>query len=175
MFLCRTSILTAVVQGGLVIVPPLPDSAFGPASIDLTLDRLFRTIDVSRTTAIKLGKPIHYTDPVEADEFTIPPWGFVLAQTAETITLGRNMIGFLAGRSSSGRTGLIVENAPNVQPGFSGRLVLELINAAPVPHLLQAGSSVCQISFAWLDGLSGGYAGRYQDQREVEGSLPSST
>jgi dCTP deaminase len=42
----------------------------------------------------------------------------------------------VAGRSSWGRLGLLIEAAPNISPGFRGCITLELINAGLAPLVL---------------------------------------
>jgi dCTP deaminase len=53
--------------------------------------------------------------------------------------------GYVTGKSSLGRRGLIIETAAGIQPGFSGCLALELSNVGEVPIALVPGMQICQI------------------------------
>jgi dCTP deaminase len=116
--------------------------------------------------------PIEYETTV-SDSFWIPAHGFVLVRTREVIGISDRLTAFVEGRSSVGRLGLFTENAGWVDPGFVGSVTLELFNALPHPLLVHAGTRVCQLVFARVDGSTeGGYhAGKYQQQVQTTGSL----
>ena len=79
------------------------------------------------------------------DSFLLHPRSFVLGITLEWIRLPSDLSGYITGKSSLGRRGLIIETAAGIQPGFSGCLALELSNVGEVPVSLTPGMAICQI------------------------------
>jgi dCTP deaminase len=146
---------------GMLSVVPKPDLAAirndGAASIDLRLGRWFRTLRPSRTPlldiAIGLTPDVSQQDAHLTKEhfvrfgepFVLHPHNFVLGITLEWIRMPRDLGGYIVGKSSLARRGLIIETAAGVQPGFSGCLALELSNVGEVPLALVPGMRVCQI------------------------------
>ena len=87
------------------------------------------------------------------------------------MTLPNNVAAFIEGRSSIGRMGLFIQNAGWVDPGFSGTITLELLNANKHPIVLRAGRRICQAVFAFLDSETKyPYDGKYQGQSDTTGS-----
>lgn len=141
-------------QMGLCIVPR-PDieelRRRGGASIDLRLGRWFLTLRQSSAPVIELDDeqrtPIgqkHYFVPFK-EKFYLHPGRFVLGITLEWIRLPERISGYVTGRSSWGRRGLIIETAAGIHPGFSGCLALELANVGELPIALKPGMRICQI------------------------------
>jgi len=162
---------------GRLRIAPLSDDMLQPSSVDLRLDRLFRVFDAGARETIDVREPCDdCTRLVTVDEglpFVVRPGQLVLANTLETITLPDDLVARLDGRSSLGRLGLLVHaTAGYVDPGFSGKLTLELSNASPLPIALYPGMKVCQISFLRLTTPvdrpygSPGLGSKYQGQRE---------
>ncbi len=145
---------------GLTVVP-LPDISkieeTGAASIDLRLGRWFITFRPTRMSRLEV------TDQGEAptneagltklhfvpfgDAFTLHPRGFVLGITLEWLRLPAGLGGFVGGKSSWGRRGLIIETAAGIHPGFSGCLTLEMTNLGEVPIAILPGMPICQVVF----------------------------
>ena len=150
-----------------------------PASFDLRLGSCFgipkhnsyslsergEVVDVVRLT--ERGVTSHLVN----DRFIIAPKEFVLATTREYIKLPDDLTAFVEGRSSIGRTGLVVQNAGWVDPGFEGEITLELFNASSNPIELISGMRVAQLVFAQLDQKAEHpYQGKYQKQVGAVGS-----
>lgn len=123
----------------------------------------------------------HLTELITIDEvnpFILHPDEFVLAVTLERVEVPADLVGRLDGKSSLGRLGLIVHSTAGfVDPGFKGRLTLELRNIANLPITLYFGMPVSQISFNGLTtpadepyGNSKSGGSKYQGQ---EGPEPS--
>ena len=55
------------------------------------------------------------------------------------------MAGYVIGKSSLGRRGLIIATATGFHPGFSGTLTLELSNVGKVPISIKPGMKICQL------------------------------
>jgi deoxycytidine triphosphate deaminase len=56
----------------------------------------------------------------------------LLAYTLESIRLPPNVCGFLEGKSRHARASLNVHNAPLIQPGSEGKIMLEITSAMSV-------------------------------------------
>ena len=82
------------------------------------------------------------------DEYVIRPFGFVLAETVETIKLESFITAQLAGKSSIARLGITVhQTAGFIDAGFEGSLTLEIFNCNPRPVKLYAGMDLAQLIF----------------------------
>ena len=57
---------------------------------------------------------------VQKDEFVLEQNHFVLASTAESIRVPHDMVAYVEGCSSIGRSGLQVQNAGFIDAGFHG-------------------------------------------------------
>ena len=137
---------------GRIRVEPLAEGAIQPSSIDLRLGdkvRVFRNnhiphIDVRIDTS-------NLTEVVQLEEgvpFYLRPSEFALGVTLENIAVPDDLVARLDGKSSLGRLGLLIHaTAGLVDPGWEGRLTLELMNLAPFPITLWPGMKIGQISF----------------------------
>ena len=162
---------------GRLRIEPLKDDALQPSSVDLRLDRLFRVFKKTERPYIDVREPCDDCTElitVEGDKpFVVRPGEFVLANTLETITLPNDLVARLDGRSSLGRLGLLVHaTAGYVDPGWTGKLTLELSNVSPMPIAVYCGMKICQISFLRLSTPvdrpygSPGLGSKYQGQQE---------
>jgi dCTP deaminase len=150
------SIREEIGQGRLVI-DPLEDGCIQPSSVDLRLAPVFRVfrVGILPRPYLDVGQPMEgFTELVEVAEdepFIIQPREFVLAATLETITLPDDIVARVDGKSSLGRLGLLIHaTAGFVDPGWTGRLTLELSNVAKIPIAVRPGMRICQISFLRL-------------------------
>lgn len=127
----------------------------GSASVDLRLGTWFVTLRQSRTPVLDVALD-PATVPGEArltrryyvpfgEAFYLHPHHFVLGATLEWIKLPKNVAGYVVGKSSWGRRGLIIATAMGVHPGFGGCLTLELSNLGEVPIAIRPGMSICQL------------------------------
>jgi len=88
----------------------------------------------------------------EGKPFGLGPGRFVLGTTQERVGLPGWLLARIEGKSSLGRLGLMVHvTAGFIDPGFEGRVTLELANLSPLPILLWPGMKICQLSVAQLD------------------------
>ena len=79
------------------------------------------------------------------ERFVLHPGNFILGVTLEWIRLSQDIAGYVIGKSSWGRRGLIIATAVGVHPNFTGCLTLELTNVAEVPIAIKPGMSICQL------------------------------
>jgi dCTP deaminase len=136
-------------------IEPFDKVDLQPSSVDLHVDRLFRTFHNARYPFIDVKKPMEdLTELIEVDEqeaFILHPGEFVLGSTAEYVRLPNDLVARLEGKSSLGRLGLLIHStAGYVDPGFEGHLTLELSNVANLPITIYPFMKIGQISFFQL-------------------------
>lgn len=144
MILSRPDILSELEKGTLRFEPAVPEGHVAQVSIDLLLGRNFTTFKKPAYL------PAIYVDPSlwdsadlweqhEEDVFQLKPRGFVLAQTLEKVYMPAHLAGFVEGRSSWARLGITIHiTAPKIDPGFQGRITLEMCNFGEVAVDLRA-------------------------------------
>lgn len=141
-----------------------------PASVDFRLGNTFSTPKDLPSGILTLDKEIEY-QTTKADTYLLLPGQFVLATTEEWIELPDNLTAFVEGRSSLGRLGLFIQNAGWVDPGFKGRITLELFNANRFAIELKACRRIGQLVFAKMrENALNPYCGKYQEQYNATGS-----
>lgn len=151
-------------------VEPLTEESIQPASIDCRLGDHYLVVEDNNMEILTLDSEINYRE-FEGAAITIPPHSFLLATTMEYIKVPNNLTAFVEGRSSIGRLGLFIQNAGWVDPGFEGRITLELYNANSLPIKLEKGRRVCQLVFCKMDqAAKTPYCGKYQGQQKSVGS-----
>ncbi len=150
-------------SGKIQIAPrPAPDKIKG-VTVDLRLDRRFRVFNDHNAPFIDLGGPreqlqrqldaiMSHEIVIEGDDaFFLHPGELALASTLETITLPDDLVGWLDGRSSLARLGLMVHvTAHRIDPGWDGQIVLEIFNSGKLPLALRPGMDICAINFETL-------------------------
>jgi dCTP deaminase len=151
---------------GLSIVPE-PDNAeieaSGEASVTLRLGRWFISLRQSSQTffdvdvdkaehKLEAKASKHYFVPF-GSEFVLHPGRFVLSSTLEWMKFPPTLGGYVGGKSTWARRGLIIETAAGIHPGFNGCLTLELTNVGEVPIKIRPGMKICQI---FLHAIAGG-------------------
>jgi dCTP deaminase len=166
---------------GRIKIEPNEATDLQPSSVDLHLDRAFRVFRNNRYPFIdvRAAQP-DLTDllSVADDEaFVLHPGEFVLGQTLEWVELPDDLVARLEGKSSLGRLGLLIHStAGYVDPGWKGKLTLELSNVAKLPIALYFGMKIGQISFLEMSSPvdrpygSQGLGSKYQGQAEPTAS-----
>lgn len=155
LMLTDTDIAARVRSGDIGLDPFNPD-LLQPASYDLTLANGFLVARRGVGSVDLSDIPENLTEPVHLDDgqpFVLHPGEFALASTAETVSLPCDLIARVDGKSSLGRTGLLVHlTAGFIDPGFVGAVTLELFNAAPWQMILRPGMRIAQIGFTMASG-----------------------
>jgi dCTP deaminase len=146
----------------VLVVPSPEDHQFQPVSLDLLLGTDFTYPD-ERNKRENTHLPV-----------TLYPGRFVLGTTRERVRLPAHIAGFVCGKSTWARRGLVVESAGLVDPGFNGTLTLELTNVSETHVTIFPGEAICQIYFMPTDLAvsrpygSAGLNSHYQDQQKAE-------
>jgi dCTP deaminase len=152
-------------ETGLAITPLVDPGQIGDASVDLRLGPDF--VVMRRATAVAAFDPARvdeiaqrvreYQDYLRrppGSAFYLHPGEFAIARTLEYLTLPGSISAQVAGRSSWGRLGLVIQTAPLIQPSFRGTITLELANVGTVPIVLYVGLRIAQVMFFDIvDGL----------------------
>jgi dCTP deaminase len=169
------------IDKGRVVLEPYDVNMIQPSSVDVRLDRLFRTFENHKYAHIDPAEnqpELTREVAVEGDDpFILHPGEFVLGSTYEVISLPDDIAGRLEGKSSLGRLGLLTHSTAGfIDPGFSGHVTLELSNVATLPIKLWPGMKIGQLCLFRLESPaehpygSAVYGSRYQGQR---GPTPS--
>lgn len=158
MKLSNTHILEYIKRKKIIIEPEVSEECVGSFSIDLKLSEYFRTLKPTGNMAcIDPNKPntkvMDLTHCHKGEEFYLHPGDLVLGSTVEKIAIPNDMIGWLDGRSSLARLGLMVHvTAHAIDPGWSGVIALEFVNVGHLPIILRPDMRICAISFEPLSG-----------------------
>jgi dCTP deaminase len=141
---------------GELEVDPIDDRdlQIQPASIDLRLGREFVVYKLPHVACIDTREDAAeqgYTETVEIDEdepFILHPGEFVLGSTYEWVNIPDDLVARVEGRSSIGRLAVVVHaTAGFIDPGFEGRITLELSNLGRVAVQLYPGMRISQLVF----------------------------
>jgi dCTP deaminase len=165
MRLCDRDIEAYLDAGKIQITPrPTPDMISG-VSVDIRLGHKFRTFRAYAAAFIDLSGPReevdHALNSVMSDEivltddeaFFLHPGELALAITLESVTLPADIVGWLDGRSSLARLGLMVHvTAHRIDPGWSGNIVLEFYNSGRLPLALRPNMKIGALNFETMTG-----------------------
>ena len=165
MRLCDSDIIAALDAGRIAIDPRPDDRSISGVSVDLRLGHRFRVFSTHTIPFIDLsGSRDEVNQAVEKvmgdeiyigpeDTFVLHPGELALGTTLESITLPDDLVGWLDGRSSLARLGLMVHvTAHRIDPGWSGNIVLEFFNSGKLPLALGPGMAIGAMSFETLTG-----------------------
>lgn len=145
-------------SGAIKILPRIADENIGSMSVDLRLDTTFGVFQHTDHPFIDLGaQGVDYSmsdrlmKEIEIPEdgvFYLHPGELALGITVERVSIGDDIVGWLDGRSSLARLGLLVHvTAHTIDPGWDGKITLEFANIGRLPLALRPGMRICAISF----------------------------
>ena len=160
MRLCDKDIEESISKGEIKILPTPDSSMISGVSVDIRLGNEFRVFQDHTAPYIDLSGPKDEMqkamNSVMSDEIFIPdgeafflhPGELALAVTYESVTLPDNIVGWLDGRSSLARLGLMVHvTAHRIDPGWSGQIVLEFYNSGKLPLALRPKMKIAALNF----------------------------
>jgi dCTP deaminase len=165
MRLCDKDI-EASLAAGQIIITPTPDSTMiSGVSVDIRLGNEFRVFRDHTAPFIDLSGPKAEVQKAmnsvmseeiviaDGDAFFLHPGELALAVTYESVTLPDNIVGWLDGRSSLARLGLMVHvTAHRIDPGWSGQIVLEFYNSGKLPLALRPKMKIAALNFETMSG-----------------------
>lgn len=146
-------------SSGKIKITPKPDLAtqLGSCSVDLRLGTAFRVFEHSKYPYIDPYDKRFSADVTreievsEKEPFILQPGDFVLAITIESFELPADLLARLEGRSSLGRLGIVVHSTASIfEPGWKGKIVMELGNMGRMPVALYPGMRICALTFEEL-------------------------
>jgi len=183
MILSDTDILRRLEEGALRISPIADlDLQVQPASVDLRLGTEFLEFQRTNIPCIhpnsqqEVGEYVTETVIDEGQEFILHPGDFVLGTTIERVAIPEDLIAHVEGRSSLGRLAIVVHATAGLcDPGFRGKITLELSNLGTAPVALTPGMRVSQLTFTELSSPADRPYGpergsKYQDQSGPQAS-----
>lgn len=160
MRLCDKDIVKHLQQGDIKIVPTPEENMISGVTVDIRLGNKFRVFEDHQAPFIDLSGPkaevtaqleAVMSDEIELEDgkaFFLHPGELALAMTYESVTLPGNIVGWLDGRSSLARLGLMVHvTAHRIDPGWSGNIVLEFFNSGKLPLALRPKMKIGALSF----------------------------
>ena len=158
MILSDADIRRRLEDGGLAVEPlEDPELQIQPASVDLRLGREFLEFQHTNIPCIhpeSEGEIAEYVDETvvdEGEEFILHPGDFVLGTTIERVEIPPDLIAHVEGRSSLGRLAIVVHATAGLcDPGFVGKITLELSNLGAAPVALSPGMRISQLTFTRL-------------------------
>jgi dCTP deaminase len=173
--------IKAELAAGRLGIEPYDELLVQPSSVDVRLDRMFRTFENHRYPHIDPAEQqeelTRLVEVEDSEPFILHPGEFVLGSTYESVSLPDDLAGRLEGKSSLGRLGLLTHSTAGfIDPGFSGCITLELSNVATLPIKLWPGMKIGQLCLLRMTSPadhpygSAVYGSRYQGQR---GPTPS--
>ena len=149
--------------GDITISPAPDDNAIAGISVDLRLDHRFRVFSNNSVTHLDLSGDREQLerdiDRIMSKEIEIEkgqalyihPGELILGATMESVSIPDDLVGWLDGRSSLARLGLMVHvTAGRIDPGWEGQIVLEFYNNGKLPLALRPGMVICAMSFETL-------------------------
>lgn len=141
-------------EGKIVIDPLKDEQQIQPSSVDMRLGDEFKVFKVIRKPYIDpkdeedIAEYMESSTVPEGEAFIIHPNEFALATTQEYVKVPDDLVARVEGRSSMGRLGVTMHvTAGYVDPGFGGRITLEISNIGAMPVALYPGQRVCQLVF----------------------------
>ncbi|MDR2967918.1 MAG: dCTP deaminase [Methanobacteriaceae archaeon] len=141
---------------GKIQIKPLinPEMQIQPSSVDLRIGNEFKGFKIIKKPFIDPKDPENidsYMESIHVEDgeaFIIHPNEFTLATTLETVTVPDDLVARVEGRSSMGRLGITMHvTAGFIDPGFEGKITLEISNIGKMPVALYPGQRACQIVF----------------------------
>ncbi|MEO5354051.1 MAG: dCTP deaminase [Magnetococcus sp. XQGC-1] len=176
-----------MMQAGEIEFSPFPsDECFGSFSVDVRLGHAFQVFQLTQIPfldlsdakgAYSISKNMMREMRIADDElFFLHPGEFALGMTLERIRIGDSLVGWLDGRSSLARVGLMVHiTAHSIDPGWDGNITFEFFNAGKLPLAMKAGMRIGAVSFEQLSSPSSRPYGSKRDAKyfQQKGPVPS--
>lgn len=130
-------------------ITPWNEGRVQPASYDVAMGRQYRVFKNTYHGVIDLHRiPDDLTELISSDRMILHPGEFMLGITEEDVHLGPNLVARLEGKSSLGRVGLVIHSTAGwIDPGFHGKVTLEMSNNGRIPLVLHAGMLIGQLAF----------------------------
>lgn len=146
--------IAEALNAGYIEVDDRADGSIQPASVDVRLSRDLLIFHDGGDNIIDPSRRPEDTVPKRIPEqgFCMDPREFLLGSTVEEIKVGPGYAMQFTGKSSLARLGLMVHStAGHIDPGFQGRITLEMTNLRKKAFLLREGMWIGQLLVFKLD------------------------
>lgn len=154
-------------------VTPFDPDMVNPASLDVRLGDNILIESASSTELVPLN--LAEFGWCEESPYELVPGQFILAETLETVKMPLDIGAQLALKSTRARQGLEHLMAGYIDPGFCGRITLELHNSRQLhPVAIWPGMRIAQLVFHRLTQApkrSYAVTGRYQNSTKVTAAI----
>ena len=127
-----------------------PLDLFDETSLGLKLDTVVYRTDTSTNTTIRYG--LHNVDhcykeeTLKTGELLLKPGDCVLACSNHSISMPMGYMGFVQTKGTLARMFVSSHCTDSqVEPGFSGKVTLELMNLSPFEIIIPVGSTIAQL------------------------------
>ncbi|MGZ5442972.1 MAG: dCTP deaminase [Thermoanaerobaculia bacterium] len=149
-----------------LVVTPLLDytDTVHDASIDLRLGTEFVVLRKQMMPNLNIAHARELLAGVEKyqqrfvrrirEEIVLHPGQLIVGSTLEYVQIPPGLMCYVIGKSTWGRTGLVIATATKIDPGFRGCVTLEMINQGEVPIVLVPGVPIAQLVFHKTDGAT---------------------
>lgn len=151
--------ISNLVKEGRLIIKPFEPALVQPASYDL---RLGSKILASPLSAEVHGMVIELTE--KEPSYKIHSGQMVGVLSFERMELPLNICGRFGIRSNFARRGINAFGGLQLDPGWRGRLNLNLLNVGPEPIIITLHEPLFSVEFQKLDEDAEEYSGSFQDQ-----------
>lgn len=134
-----------------------------PASLDIRLGRnALLMVKDSLEYGVTDGVGNKFTSLTLNKRTFLEPGAFMLIETMRYFRFPDHIGGLIRAKSSRGREGYELMDAGWVDPGYEGRLTLELVNHSNSLLPVFPGLAMAQIIFFDVDGCTEPYSGKYK-------------
>ncbi|ARC54004.1 dCTP deaminase [Candidatus Riesia pediculicola] len=166
---CDKDIIQHLKSGKIYISPSPKIEKISGVTVDFHLGNEVRVFQKNNSSpCIDLGelqqrKDGSYLDEMiskrilleDHEKILLRPTELIIAITFESLSLTNDIVGWIDGKSSFARFGLMVHVTSNrIDPGWNGKIVLEIINLGKFPLFLRPKMVICAISFEKISGSS---------------------
>lgn len=141
----------------------------GEGCYDVRMQTKFKVLDRKFTGFLdpRNFDPSSFVDH-EATEFILEPHGFILGLTLEEFIFPLNIRAKVSTKSTYARCGIMIHDT-SINPGQTGRIVLEISNVSTVPVKIYLGENhgIATLEFYQIAECESAYSGVYQNQSKI--------
>lgn len=156
----------AIRQHGTISIKDLNNPSWCPelgkeitgVTVDVRLDNKFKRMNKTigqhalEVVIDQTDVNSQYAEEIVKDDIVIYPGELLLAITLEHVSLAPMVMARLDGKSTLARKGILVHlTADRIDPGWDGKIVLEILNVGRNPVRLHSGHHIAALEFELLD------------------------
>jgi len=143
-------------RSGLIKIDPFSEEYVEPATYDLGVGEKAVISTTSKVIDLQNSRLL-----------VVEPGAMAMIQSLEILELSRRVAGRVGPKTSLLRRGVFVATGPQIDPGFKGRLTINLINLSPRPFPLHFEDRILTTEFHFLPSIpTKGYEGPHQGKTE---------